>query len=405
MKEAFGSMQIHQHKGGTMDNTNIKYTYVEYDEVWKNDDFPKSRGQFMSKIVKENIREFKKKFPKNLIIPILTSIIVFVAVVVALAMGVNSFYMGYLESLPMMYHFVPYLVPGIVDGKVYIEGFSHYNGSVNTLWIVYPLYFIAAMVIRGLFKTIFGKKQLKELFINIANLSKSKKSYRATCEVNTRAVFAKGLLISFIIGLIVKNPFTILFLSIFFVFVYIKNMKSELVQLILMWRVTGNLKKGKLDYVSVGKLMLEMRSIAYGFFLYFILCAVMWFVLSYSIWARVILTLIFVILFVLIMFQGRVLKAAKGISIIAIIMTTVAVSSFVVFGDDGGWAESGGNFFAWLGNAGSKIIGRLPETRFRQPIYVRSIGGRGNSNPHTVSCRVFNQRRYPGAQLSGSTGD
>ncbi len=340
-------------------NQNVRY-YIDYDDLATVKEFPKTRGAFIISILKNGSKNFRQGFPKTLILPMVTGLIFFILSVIYVAGFVDTMYVTIHMFDGPITEFVPYYAPGLVDTRSYIKGFQHDNLIGNNLYLVMPLYFFIMLLAKSLIKTIFSKGAIKQSFSNIKNTKLYTKRY---LEMESKGIsrIILGIITAIALGFIIKNPLTFIPIAIVLYLSYIKTTDSSLIMFIVMFKVSGQIRK-KHKYVSIGKVALFVLGLAIGFLIYFVIAMVMWYVFKYNLIARIIFTSAFIGLFIFFYIQQYFSKSKKTVDaglFVCMMVLIGSLGSYVVLGDDGGWAESGGNLFAWLGNAGSKIIAAL----------------------------------------------
>lgn len=338
---------------------NVTMTYIDYEDLRKDPIFPNSPMKFIGSIIKGSWTNFKKSLPKSLIIPIILFLVIGVFNTFFLAVIVDTFYF-HTGADSFINKIIIYLVPGIVGGSSGLPGFSHLKNDINTLSVVMPMLFILSFLLRDGFSTLISKEKRKKVFKDLSNLNKNKKIYIGLSDKEKGAQYLKGMIIAFIIGLLVKNPFTIFLLAILFFLSFIKNNGSNTIIFIGTMLASRNIKKGKRDFINFGNIALIILGISYGFIVYFALTSLLFIFLNYHIIARIVFTVIFVVAFIMLLMKNKG-KTTKIVTVLLLFIVIAVVLSFniTLYADDGGWSESGANFFDWLANAGTKIIAAL----------------------------------------------
>jgi len=253
-------------------------------------------------------------------------------------------------------------VPGIVQPNRGIPGFSHYaRRQVNNLHVVLPFIFLITFTLKRIIGGLFKKGQTKAFFSDLFSVKAAIRQYRALIELPIIKIFGPAFCIAFLLSFIIKNPLTILLLGALLFLSVAKKNQSELMLLMAMLKVTKNIKRQTREFVNFGEIAFSVLGLACGFFIYFIFMIPIWFFFNYNIWARGIFTLLFVVLFAVMSIQNRHINRAsvKAASFLTVILCGLAVGTRAAYGDDGGWTESGSDFFSWLSNPGTSIIAAL----------------------------------------------
>lgn len=339
---------------------------IQYESLLEDPNFPKSRWQLFRRLMKNTWSNIKKSFPKSLITTLIFMLVMFIFYVVYLSVIVDTFYLSGGNKNQFWLSIRPYIMPGVMRSRSGFRGFSHLKRNVNTLYVVLPFIYLATMTLKKMVTSFLKKGAVKGFFGNLFSVNITIKKYKQLVEEPILKIFYKEFIIAFVLGFLIKNPFTILLLSILLFLSVVKNNKSELMLFLAMLKVTNNIKKNTHNFVSMGNIAFSVLGLSVGFFLNFIMIIPIWFFFNYSIWARGVFTLLFVALFIFASFQSKNKQKQKqktkdtaAAMLLTIILCGLAMGSQRAFGDDGGWTESGSTIAGWFANPGSKLLSML----------------------------------------------
>ena len=265
---------------------------ITYEELQKGD-LPKSRMALLLAGFKAWWLAFVKGMPGSLLKPLIMVAVIFVVNLVVITVGkvtwmINSTDRG---SSLMMYLFAG---DGVYGGEYGIRGFGEdYVGS--SLGVVIPLDFV---LVTGISMAMGRFKSAKKLiFSDIGRSSAVKKAALKYATQPKNLFFYRGLFTAFLIGLILKNPLAILTAACFLMAEAGQAKESKLFAFLFQWRVIGNLKKKQPETVMDADVVLDIYYTAVGMWIYVPVVAFLWFAFHYHTAARLIVTVLFAVLF------------------------------------------------------------------------------------------------------------
>ena len=265
---------------------------VTYEEL-RNRNLPKSRMALLMAGFKSWWLKFVKGMPGNLLKPLIMVGVIFVVNLLVMTIGKTTYRINSADkaSSLIMYLFAG---DGVFGGEYGIRGFGEdYFG--NSLSVVLRLDLVLILGISMAIRRFRNTKKLIFSDIKRSNLVKKTAFTYATQPKNL--FFYRGLFTAFIIGLILKNPLAILAAAFFLIAEAGQAKESELFAFLFQWRVIGNLKKEKPETVMDADVILDIYYTAIGMWIYVPVVAFIWVAFNYNTAARVIVTVLFAILF------------------------------------------------------------------------------------------------------------
>lgn len=265
---------------------------VTYEEL-RNRNLPKSRMALLMAGFKSWWLKFVKGMPGNLLKPLIMAGVIFVVNLLVMTIGKTTYRINSANkaSSLIMYLFAG---DGVFGGEYGIRGFGE-NYIGNTLKVVLSLDFVLIMGITMAIRRFKSTKKL--IFSDIKRSTAVKKAAFGFATQQKNLYFYRGLFTAFIIGLILKNPLAILAAAFFLIAEAGQAKESELFAFLFQWRVIGNLKKEKPETVMDADVILDIYYTAIGMWIYVPVVAFIWIAFNYSTAARVIVTVLFAILF------------------------------------------------------------------------------------------------------------
>lgn len=265
---------------------------VTYEEL-RNRNLPKSRMALLMAGFKSWWLKFVKGMPGNLLKPLIMAGVIFVVNLLVMTIGKTTYRINSADkaSSLIMYLFAG---DGVFGGEYGIRGFGE-NYIGNTLKVVLSLDFVLIMGITMAIRRFKSTKKL--IFSDIKRSNAVKKAAFGFATQQKNLYFYRGLFTAFIIGLILKNPLAILAAAFFLIAEAGQAKESELFAFLFQWRVIGNLKKEKPETVMDADVILDIYYTAIGMWIYVPVVAFIWIAFNYSTAARVIVTVLFAILF------------------------------------------------------------------------------------------------------------
>jgi len=265
---------------------------VTYEELRKSN-IPKSRKELLIAGFKSWWMKFVKGMPGNLLKPFILVAAVFLVNLLVMTIGktthlINSYDKG---SSLIMYLFAG---DGVYGGEYGIRGFGE-NYTGNSLKVVLSLDFVLIMGITMAMRRFKSTKKL--IFSDIKRSTAVKKAAFGFATQQKNLYFYRGLFTAFIIGLILKNPMAILAAAFFLMAEAGQAKESELFAFLFQWRVIGNLKKEKPETIMDADVILDIYYTAVGMWIYVPVVVFLWIAFHYNTAARIIVTVLFALLF------------------------------------------------------------------------------------------------------------
>lgn len=322
---------------------------LNYSSLEKDPNFPKSRAQYFKSLIKGFWDNLVKGFPKNLLIMLAIMFAYWLFNIVYLAFIHDSSRIGGNES------FMAYLFSGSVYSDV--KG-VFWDGSSWPLVIsfAFALTFFIKSLISRMIKNGFGAP-----FKDFASIPYKIKNIRKYSHIDKKKVIFIPMAIAFVISFIIINPYTLIVFTLMLLFSFAKGLDSGLIANMFVYDIAVNLSKEKnkrKKIISSADSSLKVLGLALGFLLYSILVLIMWFFLNYNLWARLGVTVVFVILFIMLALGFNFKsKGAKTALFAFAVLGIIYLRYTNVIADDGGWTESG-DLEGWLKNPGTKDMAK-----------------------------------------------
>lgn len=279
------------------------------------------------------LKNFIKGIPSRLIWAIITGLVIFV-IHTYLLVVVNEGFRANENSL------LKYIL--VLNRNIYSNNLSLGGGFYAILfWALLPVVFwgiigqIRHSGLKGFIKN-FGRNSL-ELFLEIFE---KPGSFLLT-------LFLGAICIGILFGILIANPFIALLLSIIiFLSMCSRGNSFILLASYLSWsdfQRFFRINPKKAFYIDIVAMI--YRGISFGLFIFCLFP----FAKVANIFQYVILAIFFSLFLLNIVFR----KDKKAASFLLFFGGSFFLSSIKVHADDGGWSESGGNFFSWIASEGS----------------------------------------------------
>lgn len=261
----------------------------------------------------------------------------------------------------------PYLMAGELRTPSSIKGFNIHWGTIDTVFLVWPLMMLLTLIGRHLILRIKKRKAgfLKDLFM----IRESVRDCRRYGYGKGREVWVP-LLITWVTGFIIMNPITLFLAAVYFFLIFAQGNENGLVQFCMLWRCAENRRKveeGISPEPRSEKYRILFWNIGCGFLIYALVSLLLWHVVGYHFWIRLIVTMLMAIFALLqIFWPGKMADAWKKRTVKFILLFVLAAAAAnyfsskygIVLADDGGWSESGRTLSGLIQNAGfSTILG------------------------------------------------
>lgn len=341
-----------------MTTSETKLYYIPYDVLRKNKGVPKSFFGFLWWLLRSIGRGIIRNFPKNLLIPIILILIYMMINIVYMGIVNDTMYFNNTDKSIQAYIFSGFVVVG--DG---IKGFDYFSNrnDVRSIYWTMPMLFLLTGLIRNLFIRI-RQNGFKKLVQDITGAGNTARLYAkaSTKSIGSHILF--GCFLGSILGLLLQSPIILFLLPIILFLSFTLRENSKLIGIVSMFLISINIKRKKPKYVNIANLALGVYGLAIGFAFYFLVIIILWFVVNYNIYARVIFTTIIAVT-TLLLYKTKSNKTIAKTSLMIVMMITAfaifSLTNFVIYADDGGWSESGKNLVGWLSNPGTKLLALL----------------------------------------------
>ncbi len=319
---------------------------VAYETFEKNPNVPKSKKEFIQNIFKSIWLGLKKGFPKNLI----------VALCIGLAYWLfNIFFLAYINDTCFFNENTSYLAY-IFGGKA--KNVKGIPNDTLTWYYSFTFMFTLIFLIKSVIRRMLEKGFLAP-FKDIFRIKPSYNAYMNATQYEAAKLIFIPMAISFILSYLIVNPFTILLLSIIMFLSFAKGMESAFISIIFAFRVSKNLGKNPIDRRSVldGDIALPLFGLAAGFLFYSFLIIIMWFLFKYSFLVRTMVSLVFLILFLVLGMKNTMSNKSVKNTVNILLFSAFSLLSYkTASADDGGWSESGRSLAGFLANPGAAIM-------------------------------------------------
>ena len=255
-----------------------------------------------------------------------------------------------------------YLFAGTIGGGSGVKGLSLFRNTIDTVLLTSSFYFLLSIAGKSFLHDIIHHdfhKNIKKLIAFPAQI----KLYAGNVKKSFSFYLWVGIIVASVFGMILFNPFTVLLLALMLLVSCSKCESGMISPLIMMYRTSAGYKKvsaGKKKMPLYADVQLWLFAIGAGLLLYSGINLLVWGVFSYNIWARLIFT---ILLIVIALFRLGIIKISKPNQVASVILMVVAAGglmwlaqSGIVLADDGGWSESGGSLWGLLHNSGFDTI-------------------------------------------------
>lgn len=364
-------------------DTNIPYLLpVSLEALEKEQGFPKYIPGYLWYYLKAVGRGFAKTFPSGLILSILLLVAYFL---------VHTYFFAFIHG---GYRFTrrgtsensitPYLLAGRIRSATYY-GYQHYPARLETSTgnQVVPFTFLMGMLLAACIRRLVNGSA-KRMPLQVYQAIRWMRGCDVLFGIKKRRILLLTSALCFGAGFVVKNPFTILLLSVLLFFSFAKMERGFLFSAALTYSCMQRKRKRCDTPIRAGHILYAILCMSMGFGMYFIVCIVLWYVFQYSLLSRALITTIlfsgFMILYFASVSHKAVLTTAGGcISLLAaqLLFSSTAWAAC----EGGGWVDSGSNLFSWLANPGTRLLmfhgfesgtagafGWLADTIFNAPI-------------------------------------
>jgi len=342
---------------------------VTYKEL-QNSNLPKSRMALLLAGFKAWWLEFVKGMPGNLLKPLILAAVIFAVNLLVVTVGKTTRLINSHDraSSLLMYLFA---TDGVFGGKYGIRGYGEsYIGS--SLGVVFSLDFVLITGISMAIKRFRNTKKL--IFSDIKTSSVVKKAALTYATKPQNLFFYRGLFTAFIIGLVLKNPLAILAAAFFLMAEAGQAKESTLFAFLFQWRIIGNLKKEKRETVMDADVILDIYYTAMGMWIYVPVVAFLWFAFHYHTAARVIVTVLFAVLF-LFLSQKKV-TTTQRMTVTMLFLVCLAGAVWIANGMD-------------VQAKGFDIADPWPNKPRRTKIQLQEYGANGKQNADESGGRGF----------------
>lgn len=254
-----------------------------------------------------------------------------------------------------------YIFSGIIDSYTEIKGFQFIGARIPNIFWTLPLTFLFSGLIFDISRRIRANG-FKKFIIEILHSGKLAKVYVTGSSKTINYYILFGCFWATIISFIIQNPITLFLLPIILFLSFTLKENSKIISLLSTYLIAININKEKPKNVNVANIALGLLGLSIGFAIYFIIAVVIWIVFDYTLLARIIFSIILAVLFYILKRGNNNIHTSKVIKASVLIFSFVcitSISNYIVYADDGGWAESGRNLMGWFSNPGSKIISKL----------------------------------------------
>lgn len=259
----------------------------------------------------------------------------------------------------------PYLMAATLQTPSSLKGLQMKWGLIDTSFLVWPLMMVLTLLFRHL---ILQLRQRKIGFFG--DLLKIPGAVR-DCMAHG---YGKGksmwlvLAVVWILGFCIMNPITIFLAAVLLLLMFAQGTGNSLVQLAFLWACAGGRKKidaGQKPEPDSRKYRVLLFHGSVGLAVYGLVSVLLWFVVDYNWWIRLVVTVLMVLFALLQVFMpGVISERLRSRMTIIFLLCMIAVCAAVIFGssvgvvlaDDGGWSESGGTLAGLMQNAGFSII-------------------------------------------------
>ena len=333
---------------------------VTYEEL-RSGNLPKSRMALLLAGLKAWWLGFVKGLPGNLLKPLILTAVIFVVNLLVVTVGKTTLLINSHDRASSLLVYL-FATDGVFGGKYGIRGYGEsYIGS--SLGVVLSLDFV---LITGISMAIQRFQNTKKLiFSDLKTSSAVKKAALTYATQPQNLFFYRGLFTAFLIGLVLKNPLSILAAAFFLMAEAGQAKESTLFSFLFQWRVIGNLKKEKPETVMDADVILDIYYTAVGMWIYVPVVAFLWFAFHYHTAARIIVTVLFALLF-LFLSQKKV-TTSQRMTVTMIFLVCLAGALWIANGMD-------------LQAKGFDIADPWPNKPRRSKIQLQEYGANGKQN-------------------------
>lgn len=331
--------------------------FISYDELRQDPSFPKSRWGFIKWMFKNMWQGIKGSFPKNILIILGSALFYWLF---------NLFFLSYVNDSCFFGNgrfrnssILPYLFGGLIYKGNRLKGFDVMPGEITTWFYNMTLMMSLIWLISGIIRRIRTKNfiaPLKDIF----RIPSLQKGYRASSAGDFTRLTLVPMGIAFLLGFLLKSPFTIGFLALFLLLSFGQGNESPHINMLFIYQGAKNLGSKKPQaIVCDGDAALPLFGLGIGFLLDFILVLILWNTFNYSFWSRLIFSLLIGSLLIFIGFGGSIQlknKSVKAIGCFLLFTGVVSLLPIIALAHDGGWLESGKNLKDWLQNPGTTLM-------------------------------------------------
>lgn len=343
----------------------------EYQQTTAAPDFPKSGVGFIFWSLKRVITGFPKMFlsmirRKSLALLLypLWGVILFLY-----NMYITCYYNDtfMLDRRARLGNLSPYLMAATLWTPSSLKGLQMKWGLINTSFLVWPLMMVLTLLFRHLILQLGQRKA--HFFGDLVKIPAAVRDCAAQTGVRRKDIWIAFALV-WALGFLVMNPITMFLAAVLLLLWFAQGRENSLVQMMFLWACAKGRKKidaGQKPEPSSRKYRLLLFYGSLGLTIYGFASVLLWFVVDYNWWMRLVLTVLMV-LFALLQifmpgaFSGK-LRSRTAVFLLSCftILCVAAIlgnNTGVVFADDGGWSESGRTIAGLAQNAGfSTILG------------------------------------------------
>lgn len=256
-----------------------------------------------------------------------------------------------------------YLFGGTL-GREHIKGLQNLNIGKSML-LSASFYALVGLAFQSICRDLFHGKLLS-FFKALFTFPKSLRTYGETTERTFGFYFWSTMFLVIPVGFFLFNPFTVALLGLMLVFSSVKQDGSMISVPLMVYSCAGHYRKveeGKQKAPLFAQIQLRVFSFGTGLLLYSVINALCWFLFGYALWARIVASVLLLILAFIQLGIVKIEKPQKAASLLIVlavsgVMILAMQSGLSVFADDGGWTESGRTLAGLFQNSGfAEVLG------------------------------------------------
>ena len=256
-----------------------------------------------------------------------------------------------------------YLFGGTL-GRGQIKGLQNLDIGKSML-LSASFYALVGLAFQCICRDLFHGKLLSFLK-GLFTFPKSLRTYGETTQRSFGFYFWSTMFLVIPVGFFLFNPFTVALLGLMLVFSGVKQDGSMISVPLMVYSCAGHYRKveeGKQKEPLFAQIQLRVFSFGTGLLLYSVINALCWFLFGYALWARIVASVLLLILAFIQLGIVKIERPQKAASLLVMLAIGAAVilamqSGVSVFADDGGWSESGRTLAGLFQNSGfAEVLG------------------------------------------------